>query len=71
MLCVLKFAAGSAVQVVVLPPVTGLTQVSGRNTLSWDEKFALDVRYVDEQSFRLDGGILWRTFVTVWRDWNV
>ncbi len=49
----------------VAPGITGLTQVSGRNALSWDEKFALDVRYVDERSLRLDLWILWRTLVTV------
>ncbi len=49
----------------VPPGLTGLTQVSGRNALSWDAKFALDVEYVDTWSLRLDGWILWRTFVTV------
>ena len=37
----------------------------GRNALSWEEKFALDVDYVDAWSLRLDGWILWRTLVTV------
>jgi lipopolysaccharide/colanic/teichoic acid biosynthesis glycosyltransferase len=49
----------------VRPGITGLAQVSGRNALSWDEKFALDVRYVDELSLALDLAILFRTF------WNV
>jgi len=51
----------------VPPGLTGLTQVSGRNGLSWDEKFALDVAYVDQWSLRLDAWILWRTLVTVLR----
>ncbi len=51
----------------VLPGLTGLTQVKGRNGLSWDEKFALDVWYVDHCSLRLDAWILWRTLVTVVR----
>lgn len=49
----------------VRPGVTGLAQVSGRNTLSWEEKFELDVEYVDNRSFRLDCKILYRTIATV------
>lgn len=45
----------------VRPGITGWTQVNGRNTLSWDEKFAHDVWYVDHRSFRLDAAILART----------
>jgi lipopolysaccharide/colanic/teichoic acid biosynthesis glycosyltransferase len=51
----------------VRPGLTGLAQVSGRNALSWEEKFALDVRYVDERSLALDLRILWRTVVAVVR----
>ncbi|CAJ0894385.1 sugar transferase [Ralstonia mannitolilytica] len=42
----------------VRPGVTGWAQVNGRNALSWDEKFALDVWYVDNRSFWLDLKIL-------------
>jgi lipopolysaccharide/colanic/teichoic acid biosynthesis glycosyltransferase len=42
----------------VRPGITGLAQVSGRNALGWEEKFTLDVWYVDHQSFRLDVKIL-------------
>lgn len=42
----------------VRPGVTGLAQVSGRNAISWEDKFKLDVWYVDHQSFWLDGKIL-------------
>jgi len=45
----------------VRPGITGWTQVNGRNALSWDDKFALDVWYVDHRSFRLDAAILART----------
>ncbi len=45
----------------VRPGITGWAQVNGRNALSWEEKFALDVWYVDHRSFRLDLLILWRT----------
>jgi sugar transferase EpsL len=51
----------------VRPGVTGLAQVSGRNGLDWDERFRLDVEYVDHRSLRLDARILWRTLVGVAR----
>jgi lipopolysaccharide/colanic/teichoic acid biosynthesis glycosyltransferase/glycosyltransferase involved in cell wall biosynthesis len=51
----------------VLPGITGLAQIKGRNGLSWDEKFAFDVWYVDHRSLRLDLWILWRTLVAVAR----
>ena len=49
----------------VRPGITGLAQVSGRNALGWDQKFDLDVRYVDEHDIRMDLDILWRTVLTV------
>ena len=48
----------------VLPGLTGWAQINGRNSLSWDEKFRLDVWYVDHWSLRLDLKILW---LTVWK----
>jgi lipopolysaccharide/colanic/teichoic acid biosynthesis glycosyltransferase len=45
----------------VRPGVTGLAQVSGRNAIGWDEKFARDVEYVDGRSLLLDLKILVRT----------
>jgi sugar transferase EpsL len=48
----------------VRPGLTGLAQISGRNALSWEEKFALDVRYVDRWSMALDWKIL---AATVWK----
>ena len=45
----------------VKPGITGWAQVNGRNAISWDEKFDLDVWYVDNQSFWLDIKILWLT----------
>lgn len=45
----------------VRPGLTGWAQVNGRNALSWEEKFARDTWYVDNQSFWLDVRILWRT----------
>jgi lipopolysaccharide/colanic/teichoic acid biosynthesis glycosyltransferase len=43
------------------PGITGWAQVNGRNAISWPDKFALDVWYVDNQSFWLDIKILWIT----------
>lgn len=45
----------------VHPGITGWAQVNGRNTLSWDEKFKLDVWYVDNRTLWLDIRILWLT----------
>ena len=45
----------------VRPGITGWAQVNGRNALSWEEKFALDVWYVDNRSIWLDIKILWLT----------
>ena len=47
----------------VRPGLTGWAQVNGRNAISWDEKLALDVWYVDHRSLVLDAKILW---LTVW-----
>ena len=45
----------------VRPGITGWAQVNGRNAISWADKFALDVWYVDHRSLWLDVQILWRT----------
>ncbi|WP_439686868.1 Undecaprenyl-phosphate galactose phosphotransferase [Cupriavidus oxalaticus] len=45
----------------VLPGITGWAQVNGRNTLGWDEKFRLDIWYVEHRSLWLDLKILWLT----------
>jgi lipopolysaccharide/colanic/teichoic acid biosynthesis glycosyltransferase len=49
----------------VKPGITGWAQVNGRNAISWEEKFKLDVEYVEKQSFLLDIKILWMTFINV------
>lgn len=51
----------------VRPGITGWAQVNGRNAISWEEKFKLDVWYVDNQSFSLDMKILWLTFFKVFK----
>jgi lipopolysaccharide/colanic/teichoic acid biosynthesis glycosyltransferase len=49
----------------VKPGITGWAQVNGRNAISWEQKFKLDVDYVEKQSFILDINILWMTFLNV------
>ena len=49
----------------VVPGITGLAQIAGRNGLSWPEKFALDVFYVDHRSVALDLKILAKTIAAV------
>ncbi len=51
----------------VKPGITGWAQVNGRNTINWEEKFRLDIQYVDKQSFFLDFKILWMTLLNVVR----
>lgn len=45
----------------VRPGITGWAQVNGRNAISWEEKFILDIWYVDNRSLALDLKILWLT----------
>ncbi|WP_271424713.1 sugar transferase [Aequorivita sinensis] len=49
----------------VKPGITGLAQVSGRNTLNWDERLELDAQYVESMSMKLDFTILFKTVVGV------
>jgi lipopolysaccharide/colanic/teichoic acid biosynthesis glycosyltransferase len=49
----------------VKPGITGWAQVNGRNAISWEQKFKLDIEYVEKQSFTLDLKILWLTFLNV------
>lgn len=49
----------------VRPGITGWAQVNGRNAISWQEKFARDLYYVEHVSFRLDLKILWMTLIKV------
>lgn len=51
----------------VRPGITGWAQVNGRNAITWDDKFDLDVWYVDHLSFCLDIKILWMTLTKVIR----
>jgi lipopolysaccharide/colanic/teichoic acid biosynthesis glycosyltransferase len=60
-----RYDAFQARRMEVRPGVTGWAQVNGRNSLSWEEKFALDVWYVDHRSFWLDMRIVVMTFFRV------
>lgn len=55
----------------VLPGITGLAQVSGRNSISWERKFELDIEYVDKQSLWLDLKILFMTAFKIFNSSDV
>jgi lipopolysaccharide/colanic/teichoic acid biosynthesis glycosyltransferase len=60
-----RYSPFQARRMEVKPGVTGWAQVNGRNLLSWEDKFALDVWYVDHRSFLLDMKIVVLTFFKV------
>jgi len=62
-----RYSAEQARRHEVRPGITGLAQVCGRNSLSWEAKFALDVEYVEDTSFALDLRILCATVGVVLR----
>lgn len=49
----------------VKPGITGWAQVNGRNAISWEEKFSLDIEYVKNQDFWMDCKIFWKTILNV------
>ncbi len=55
----------------VKPGISGWAQINGRNTISWNKKFDLDIWYVANQSFALDFKILWKTIVIVFKSEGV
>lgn len=59
-----RYSAQQARRLEVRPGITGLAQVSGRNAISWEERFAYDVQYVDHITFAGDWAIM---FKTVWK----
>lgn len=60
-----EYSEEQAKRHLVIPGVTGLAQVSGRNSISWSEKLNLDIYYAENMSFSLDLKILIRTVNTV------
>ena len=55
----------------VRPGLTGLSQVSGRNFLGWDERLAMDVEYVERLSFLMDAKVFFQTIAVVFRSDDV
>ena len=51
----------------VLPGITGWAQVNGRNAITWDQKFAFDVWYVDNRSLWLDVKVIFMTFAKIFK----
>lgn len=62
-----RYSARQARRHEVRPGLTGLAQVEGRNLVAWEERFELDVRYVDTRSLALDLRIILRTVSAVLR----
>lgn len=60
-----RYSAEQARRHLVKPGITGWAQVNGRNSLSWQEKFQLDIFYVENISFLLDLKIIFMTFKSV------
>lgn len=59
-----RYSPDQARRLEVLPGITGLAQISGRNALAWEERFRLDVWYIDHWSLWLDLKIL---LITLWK----
>jgi sugar transferase EpsL len=66
-----RYTAEQARRHEVPPGITGWAQVNGRNTVSWERKFELDVWYVDHRSLGLDLKILWMTLLGVLRSHGI
>ena len=62
-----RYSPEQARRLLVKPGITGWAQVNGRNAISWEEKFAMDVWYVDHGNLLLDLYILLLTALTVFR----
>lgn len=60
-----RYSPDQAKRLLMRPGITGLAQVSGRNSLSWEERFRLDVEYIENWSLRLDLRIILQTIATV------
>jgi len=60
-----RYTAEQARRHDVRPGLTGWAQVNGRNAQTWEDRFALDLWYVDHWSLALDAKILWRTLASV------
>ncbi|MDT7829342.1 sugar transferase [Pricia sp. S334] len=59
------YSSREALRHTVKPGITGLAQVSGRNSLSWDKRLEMDASYVEKMGFVLDCKIILKTFIKV------
>jgi lipopolysaccharide/colanic/teichoic acid biosynthesis glycosyltransferase len=64
---VARYAERERRRLTVLPGITGWAQVHGRDSISWEERFELDLWYIDNWSLRLDAEIILRTLTQVFR----
>ncbi|HEX3824608.1 MAG TPA: sugar transferase [Mycobacteriales bacterium] len=64
---VAQYGAEVSRRLLVRPGITGLWQVSGRSTLSWDDSVRLDLYYVENWSLALDAMIVWKTVFAIFR----
>lgn len=62
-----RYTEHQARRMEVRPGITGWAQVNGRNSVDWDQRFEMDVWYVDNRNLWLDLRILWLTLITVFR----
>lgn len=62
-----RYSEFQSQRLLAVPGITGWAQINGRNALSWDEKFELDVWYVKNRNWRVDLMILWRTIMVVFK----
>ena len=62
-----RYTTEQARRHLVKPGITGWAQVNGRNAISWEQKFELDLWYVKHRSFTLDLRILYLTFLKVFK----
>ena len=65
-----KYSINQLIRFEVKPGITGYAQINGRNYLSWDEKFKLDIYYVKNISFLLDMKIFFKTIPAIIRSKN-
>ena len=66
-----KYSPDQRMRHTVKPGITGLAQVSGRNRLSWEEKFDLDLKYIKNLSLKNDIFIILKTFIVIANTENI
>jgi lipopolysaccharide/colanic/teichoic acid biosynthesis glycosyltransferase len=66
-----KYSPNQSMRHAVKPGITGLAQINGRNLLSWEEKFDLDLKYIENMSMKNDINIIFKTFFVVFNTSNI